>query len=187
MKFGHFTVETFDVEGPKLISPQVYGDQRGFFTERYRADDFEKMGLPLFIQDNYSRSQCGVIRGLHFQYNGPLGKLVSVTRGQILDVAVDIRASSPTFGRFVQVKLTDAQPQWLWVPAGFAHGFEVLSSEGADILYKVDGLYNPKGEGAIIWNDPELKIQWTNPTPLLSEKDKVAPLFSEYKMKPHFN
>lgn len=180
-------IKKFKVEGPLLISPKMVGDSRGFFCERFRVDQFKEMGIHNnFIQDNYSRSSFGILRGLHYQWQEPQSKLVTCTKGMILDVAVDIRAQSPTFGQTVIAELNGDKPEWLWVPAGFAHGFLVLSQEGADVSYKVDALWNAKGEGGIRWNDPDLNIHWPNQSPLLSDKDKVATLFAEYKVNPKF-
>jgi dTDP-4-dehydrorhamnose 3,5-epimerase len=180
-------VTKFDIEGPKLIEPKVYGDDRGFFTERYREDLFAEVGVPPnFIQDNYSRSAAKVLRGLHYQYDKPQAKLVTAAQGRILDVIVDIRSKSPTFGRSLQVELDSSKPAWFWVPAGFAHGFLVLSPEGADLMYKVDSYYNPKGEGGICWNDPELRIDWPVDTPELSARDSALPSWTEYCQAPRF-
>ena len=177
-------VEKFEIEGPLLIEPRLFKDERGFFVERFREDQLREIGIQNhFIQDNFSRSEWKVLRGLHYQYDKPQSKLVTCTRGTILDVAVDIRKSSPTFGQAVQVELSGDNPQWLWIPAGFAHGFAVLSEEGADLLYKVDAPYNPKGEGAIRWDDPDLKINWTVSNPLVSERDQGAMSFMELKNK----
>lgn len=181
---GNFQVQSFAIQGPLLISPKILGDARGFFTERFRTAEFKEMGLPNYIQENYSRSQVNVLRGLHYQYDPPQGKLVTATRGKILDVIVDIRHKSPTYGQHLKVELSGDLAQWFWVPAGFAHGFCVLSQEGADVMYKVDNLYNAAGEGAILWNDPELGIQWPVREPLLSGKDQASPTFADYRKKP---
>ncbi len=180
-------VKTFSVEGPKLITLKKFGDDRGFFCERFRRDVFEKNGLPFnFIQENYSRSGFAVTRGLHYQWEGPQGKLVGCFRGHIFDVAVDIRRDSPTFGKSVSVELKCDEPAWFWVPAGFAHGFQVLSETGADVAYKVDHYYNPANEGAIRWNDPTLNIPWPLKDPVLSGKDAVAGDFEVYTRSPRF-
>ena len=176
-QIGNYTIQSFEIKGPLLISPKCFGDERGFFTERYRADEFQKMGLPNFVQDNYSRSQFGVLRGLHFQFNKPAGKLVSVSRGRIFDVLVDIRKDSPTFGRNQSAILSGDQPQWFWVPAGFAHGFVTLS-ESADFLYKTTDYYAPEHERALAWDDPHVGIEWplhelAGP-PAISAKDAQA-------------
>lgn len=179
--------KTFEISGPLLISPTILGDARGFFCERFRVDQFKELGINHpFIQDNYSRSAFGILRGLHFQWDQPQGKLVTCTHGAILDVAVDIRIKSPTFGKHITVELHGNKPEWLWVPPGFAHGFLVLSPEGADVSYKVNALWNGKGEGGIAWNDSELAIDWRNKNPLLSEKDQIAMSFTEYIKSPKF-
>ncbi len=165
----------------------MFGDARGFFCERFRVDEFKEAGLPHeFKQDNFSRSAPGVLRGLHFQYERPQGKLVTAVRGAILDVIVDLRTQSPTFGHHLRVELTGDRPEWLWVPPGFAHGFYVLPGETADIAYKVDQFYNPQGEGGILWNDQDLRIEWPISEPNLSERDKRLPKFSDYRSNPLF-
>lgn len=180
-------VKNYNIEGLKLLSPKVFYDNRGFFCERYRVDQFKEIGIHQnFIQDNYSRSDFGILRGLHYQWDQPQSKLVTCTRGTILDVAVDIRQASPTFGKQVMVELSGDKPQWFWIPAGFAHGFLVLSKDGADLSYKVDAPWNSRGEGAIFWKDSELSIPWPKMSPLLSEKDQKAPSFAEYKIQPRF-
>lgn len=181
-------VREYAVSGPLLIKPKVFGDARGFFVERYREDLFREIGIQnRFLQDNHSRSAHRVLRGLHYQFDQPQGKLVTAIRGQIQDVVVDLRSGSPTFGQSVSVVLDGDRPEWFWVPAGFAHGFAVLSQDGADVMYKVDAPYNPKGEAGIAWNDPELKIDWQVMMPLLSEKDQRQPLFREYQKAPQFH
>jgi dTDP-4-dehydrorhamnose 3,5-epimerase len=173
--------------GLKLIQLKVYGDQRGFFVERFREDAFQEMGITnRFVQDNHSRSAPGVLRGLHYQTEPPQGKLAGCIRGRIWDVAVDIRKDSETFGQHFGVELSDMNGLLLWIPAGFAHGFCVLGDEPADVLYKVDGVYNPKTEGGISWKDPELKISWPIQNPTISEKDQKQPTFSEYRNRPAF-
>lgn len=180
-------VKKFEIEGPLVVEPKAHGDSRGFFVERYREDLFREIGIGAhFIQDNYSRSQHKVLRGLHYQYDRPQSKLVTATRGTILDVIVDIRKDSPTFGRSLAVELDGAKPTWFWVPAGFAHGFLVLSEEGADLMYKVDALYNPNGESGISFNDPDLKIDWPIKDPLISQRDAQQMAWAEYKKSPRF-
>ena len=177
----------FNIEGPILITPKILGDERGFFCESFRVDRFQGLGIAnTFVQDNLSRSAYGILRGLHFQWNKPQSKLVTCTRGLILDVAVDIRKSSPTYGQYVSQELSGTKPQWLWIPAGFAHGFIVLSKEGADVNYKVDAYWNGAGESGILWNDPEIGIQWPIGNPILSEKDRVSKTFADYKRDPRF-
>ena len=180
-------VTDFPIKGPLLIEPKVHGDPRGFFTERYREDLFREIGIPNnFIQDNYSRSSGGVLRGLHFQYDKPQSKLVTVTTGRILDVVVDVRKDSPTYGRSLSVEIDGGKPSWFWVPAGFAHGVLVLSSEGADLLYKVDSYYNANGEGGVKWNDPDLGIAWPIQNPKVSARDQELASWKQYRAAPRF-
>lgn len=158
-----------------LIEPKVFGDARGFFKETWQAERYEAAGIPSkFVQDNLSRSVKGTLRGLHFQEPRPQGKLVSVVRGAVLDVAVDVRKGSPTFGRHVAVELSEDNHRQLWVPPGFAHGFCVLT-ESADFSYKCTDLYFPKFDAGIAWNDPELGIAWPIASPVISEKDARLP------------
>jgi len=167
--------------GVKLIEPRVLGDDRGFFMETWNARSFAEAGLDLhFVQDNHSRSARHVLRGLHFQITNPQGKLVRVTAGSVFDVAVDLRRSSPHFGRWVGYELSAANKRMLWVPPGFGHGFVVLS-DVADFLYKCTALYDPAAERAVRWDDPTLGIDWGlgGATPLLSAKDDAAPLLAE--------
>ena len=159
-----------------IIEPKVFGDSRGFFLESFNARDFaEATGIQAqFVQDNHSRSQRGVLRGLHYQIDNPQGKLVRVTQGAVLDVAVDIRRSSPTFGRWVATRLNADDHRQFWIPPGFAHGFLVLS-ESADFLYKTTDYYNPSAERSIRWDDPDLAIDWgLQAPPLLSAKDQAG-------------
>jgi dTDP-4-dehydrorhamnose 3,5-epimerase len=156
-----------------VIEPKVFGDARGFFLESWNARAFrEATGVEAsFVQDNHSRSARGVLRGLHYQLRQPQGKLVRVVRGAVFDVAVDLRRSSPSFGRWVGVELGEDNHRQLWVPPGFAHGFLVLS-ESADFLYKTTDYYAPEHERCIAWNDPDLAIAWpAGITPSLSDKD----------------
>ncbi|MFN4003548.1 MAG: dTDP-4-dehydrorhamnose 3,5-epimerase [Hylemonella sp.] len=159
-----------------LIEPQVYGDERGFFFESYNARAFRQAtGLDVsFVQDNHSRSAKGVLRGLHYQIRQPQGKLVRVVRGSVYDVAVDLRRSSPTFGRWVGVELSEHNHRQLWVPPGFAHGF-VVTSDSADFLYKTTDYYAPEHERCIAWDDPALGIAWPlDGVPQLSAKDRAG-------------
>jgi dTDP-4-dehydrorhamnose 3,5-epimerase len=159
-----------------IIEPQVYGDDRGFFLESFNAQKFAaETGVKLnFVQDNHSRSSRNVLRGLHYQIQQPQGKLVRVASGEVLDVAVDIRKSSPTFGEWVSCFLSGANKKQFWVPPGFAHGFIVLS-ETADFLYKTTDYYAPQYERSVLWNDPDLAIDWQiTEEPILSEKDRAA-------------
>lgn len=159
-----------------LFEPQVFGDERGFFFESFNQRQFEQaVGRSVhFVQDNHSRSARQVLRGLHYQISQPQGKLVRVVQGEVFDVAVDIRRSSPTFGRWVGVHLSADNHHQLWVPEGFAHGFLVLS-ESAEFLYKTTDFYAPEHERCIIWNDPELGIEWPmEGEPVLSAKDSLG-------------
>ena len=161
------------IAGPVIIEPRVFGDARGFFMETWNAAAFAAAGLDLtFVQDNHSRSQKGVLRGLHFQNPGPQGKLVRVTRGAVFDVAVDLRASSATFGKWVGVELSAANQRMFWVPEGFAHGFLTLEDD-TDFLYKCTAPYAPQSEFTLAWDDPAVGIEWpvADLTPLISEKD----------------
>jgi len=164
-----------------IIEPRVFGDARGFFYESFNQKAFnEATGQSLsFVQDNHSRSGRGVLRGLHYQIQQPQGKLVRVVRGAVFDVAVDIRKRSPTFGKWVGVELSEDNHRQLWVPAGFAHGFLVLS-ESADFLYKTTDYYAPEYERCILWSDPGIGIQWPMTTePSLSAKDKQGLTLSQ--------
>lgn len=161
-----------------VIEPSIYEDERGYFQETYNSKKYsEYAGINLnFVQDNKSRSVKNVLRGLHFQKNNPQGKLVRVTRGEVFDVVVDIRKESNTFGKWNGVYLNEDNKKQLWVPPGFAHGFLVMS-DIADFEYKCTSFYDPADEGSIIWNDPDLKIQWPDSNPIVSNKDKQANLF----------
>ncbi|MCR9179647.1 MAG: dTDP-4-dehydrorhamnose 3,5-epimerase [Erythrobacteraceae bacterium] len=161
------------IPGPLIIEPRVFGDARGFFLETWNAAAFAGAGLDLaFVQDNHSRSQKGVLRGLHFQNPGPQGKLVRVTRGAVFDVAVDLRASSPHFGKWVGVELNADNQRMFWVPEGFAHGFLTLKDD-TDFLYKCTAPYAPQSEYTLAWNDPAVGIEWpmTGLDPIISDKD----------------
>jgi len=162
--------------GVLLIRPRVFGDERGFFLETFSAERYRQAaGIEQpFVQDNHSRSQRGVLRGLHFQRTRPQGKLVGVARGSVFDVAVDIDPASPTCGRHVGVELSDANHLQLWIPPGYAHGFCVLS-EVADFVYKCTDYYRPEDEGGLAWNCPHLGIPWPIDVPLLSAKDQCYP------------
>ena len=174
-------VVTTDLPGVLIIEPKVFGDERGFFYESFNARSFkEATGLEVqFVQDNHSRSQKGVLRGLHYQLENTQGKLVRVTAGEVLDVAVDIRRSSPHFGKWVAVRLSAENHRQMWVPEGFAHGFVVLS-DFAEFLYKTTDYYTPSAERSIRWDDPDLAIDWQlDAAPQLSGKDQVATLFKD--------
>ncbi len=178
-------ITSLDLPGLKLVELQIHGDHRGFFVERFNEAKFKEAGLTThFVQDNHSRSSPGVLRGLHYQVSPAQGKLVGVIRGKVWDVAVDIRPKSPTFGKSFGVELSGENGKMLWIPAGFAHGFCVLGDELADMLYKVDGLYNPKTEGGIHWADPELNIPWPTSHRTVSERDEKLPSFAAYKKAP---
>jgi dTDP-4-dehydrorhamnose 3,5-epimerase len=173
-------ITTCFIEGLKIIELDAYKDSRGFFVERFNKKTFADNGLPTeFIQDNFSRSIPGVIRGLHYQNNPSQSKLVGCIKGRIWDVALDIRKGSPTFGKYFAIELSQDNYKLLYIPAGFAHGFCVLGNEEADVHYKVDGIYNKAGEGGIIFNDPDLGIEWPVENSIVSDKDKVLPRFKE--------
>jgi len=173
------------LKGLKIVALDVLGDARGFFVERYQQDKFKDAGLPTdFIQDNHSRSAPNILRGLHYQHTPPQGKLVGVTRGRVLDVAVDIRPNSPTYGQYEAVELTGDNGLLFWIPAGFAHGFCVLGDEPADMLYKVTGKYSAAGEGGIAYNDPDLAIDWPLKNPLISARDQGQQSFAQYRASP---
>lgn len=165
------------IDGVLLLAPKVFGDSRGFFFESFNARVFaEATGLQLdFVQDNHSRSARHVLRGMHFQVNRPQGKLVRVVRGEVFDVAVDIRRDSPTYGRWVGERLSETNQRQLWVPPGLAHGFLVLS-ESADFLYKTTDYYDPVSERCLAWNDPGVGIDWPleGQAPALSGKDQAG-------------
>ena len=164
-----------------IIEPKVFGDERGFFLETFQTERYVDAGINLpFVQDNHSRSSKGVLRGLHFQKTKPQGKLVRVVRGEVYDVAVDIRQGSLTYGQWEAVILSEENKTQFWVPPGFAHGFVVLS-ETADFEYKCTDYYDPSDEGSLLWNDPDLNIPWPIDNPKLSEKDANAPLLANLK------
>ena len=171
-----------DIEGVFILEPKVFNDARGYFFESYNERDFKNLiGDIKFVQDNESRSQYGVLRGLHFQKGEfSQAKLVRVVRGTVYDVAVDLRKSSPTFGKHVGVELSEENHRQFFIPRGFAHGFAVMS-DIAVFQYKCDNLYSPSNEGAVLWNDPQLSIEWPVPADkiILSEKDKRHPLLKD--------
>ena len=170
------------IEGVLLIKPKVWGDARGYFVETWQQQRYEAAGIDLpFVQDNHSMSTRGILRGLHYQLNRPQGKLVRVTQGEVFDVAVDMRKSSPTFGQSVGVSLSSDNHRMLWVPPGFAHGFIVIS-ESADFLYKCTDFYLPEHERCVRWDDADLAIEWPLPEgfqPLLSAKDAAGKAFKD--------
>ena len=156
----------------KIIEPKCFGDARGFFLETFSAQRYPNAGINVsFVQDNHSRSTKGVLRGLHYQLTNPQGKLVSVTRGEVLDVAVDIRVGSPTFGQWYSAVLNDENHRQMYIPPGLAHGFVVLS-ETVDFVYKCTDYYHPEDEKGLLWNDPAIGIDWRIDQPILSEKDR---------------
>ncbi len=167
------------IEGVLVIEPQIHGDERGFFLETFQADRYYEMGIEhTFVQDNHSRSSKGVLRGLHFQKTKPQGKLVRVVRGEVFDVAVDIRVGSPTFGKWEGIILSETNKRQFWIPPGLAHGFVVLS-DSADFEYKCTDYYDSSDEGCLVWNDPTVAIKWPDLQPLLSDKDNNGLLLEE--------
>ena len=175
-----FIFQRLSIPEVQLIEPKVFPDGRGFFLETYKHADFVQAGIrEHFTQDNYSRSEKGVLRGLHYQQDPHgQGKLVRCMRGRIFDVAVDMRKGSPSFGTWVGAELSEENNHQLYVPIGFAHGFQVLS-DLADVLYKCTTEYYPAADRGVIWNDPDLAIRWPLADPLLSAKDRVLPLFKD--------
>jgi dTDP-4-dehydrorhamnose 3,5-epimerase len=168
-----------ELDGVVLIEPEVHGDQRGFLVETWRAGTWRELGVDVdFVQHNHSRSVGGTLRGLHFQTSPGQAKLVRCMRGAIFDVAVDLRRDSPGFGRWEGHRLDDEKHHQLFVPAGFAHGFCVLSEE-ADVSYQLSSLYDPATEAGIAWDDPEVGVEWPVSEPLLSERDRGAPRLAE--------
>lgn len=170
-----------DIPGLLILEPKVFGDERGYFFESYNRRAFkEATGLdPAFVQDNQSRSRKGVLRGLHYQITQPQGKLVRVLAGEVYDVAVDLRRSSKTFGKWVGLMLTAASPRQLWIPPGFGHGFYVVS-ETAEFFYKTTDFYAAAAERTILWNDPQIGIDWPlDGEPLLAEKDRKGVRLAE--------
>ena len=168
-----------------VLEPRVFADDRGFFLESYNEKVFREVGIPdKFVQDNHSFSKRGVLRGLHYQVGKPQGKLVRVVSGEVLDVFVDLRRSSSSFGRWHGVRLSGENRLLAWIPAGFAHGFHVLS-ESAHVVYKANEFYFPELERTVLWNDPDLNIAWENTAePLLSEKDKKGKLLKDAELFP---
>ena len=177
-------IERTAIEDVKIVQPEVFQDARGFFTEVYRKDQFEALGLPsTFLQLNHSRSAKSVLRGLHFQWDPPMGKLMRVTQGRAFLVAVDIRVGSPTLGKWVGVEVSSEDKKQVWAPAGFARGFCVLS-DFAEIEYLCTGLYNSKAESNFLWNDPEVGIQWPVKDPIISARDSRAQTFKQWLARP---
>ena len=177
-------IESTHLNGLAVLVPEVFEDQRGFFMETFRADQFQELGLPHeFVQDNHSRSEKGVLRGLHFQWDPPMAKLMRVTYGTAFLVAVDIRKDSPTLGQWYGLEASAQNKKQVYAPTGFARGFCVLS-DFAEIQYKCTGIYNPKGESGIRWDDSDIGIEWPIQNPTLSPKDAQAQTLSEWLRKP---
>lgn len=175
---SNFTFEKTSIDGVCIITPKVYGDDRGYFMETYKESDFKEAGICCnFLQDNQSKSRKGVLRGLHFQKAYPQAKLVRVIKGEVYDVAVDLRKDSPTYGKYIGVVLSEENKKQFFIPRGFAHGFLVLSDE-AEFVYKCDNLYHPEDEGGLMYNDKDIAIDWPEGYDfILSEKDKNFPTF----------
>lgn len=184
MKMGQIKVlkNAGNIEGLCIIEPAVHGDERGYFMETYNARDMQEAGLNMaFVQDNQSMSKKSVLRGLHFQKQFPQGKLVRVISGAVFDVAVDLRKNSKTFGKWYGVELTAENKKQFYIPEGFAHGF-LVRSETAEFCYKVTDFWHPNDEGGIMWNDPDIGIDWGDVSGvILSEKDKKHPLLKDCK------
>ena len=167
------------LDGLILLTPTKHGDERGFFMETFRADAWAAQGVPTqFVQDNHSRSRKGTVRGMHFQTSPGQGKLVRVSRGRVLDVVVDIRRASPTFGQWEAVELDDERGEQLWIPVGFAHGFCVLSDE-ADFVYKCTSYFDPATEAGFSFADPDVGIRWPEGELIYSQRDRDAPRLAE--------
>jgi len=183
---GNFKFNETKIDGVYIIEPKVFGDNRGYFMESYNKEHFEEAGLNMtFVQDNESKSSKGVLRGLHFQKKHSQGKLVRVTKGEVFDVAVDLRVGSPTYGHWEGVILNDQNKKQFYIPEGFAHGFLVLSDE-AVFNYKCTEFYSPEYDGGVMWNDPEINIEWPLDrieNVLLSEKDKVHPNLKDLDLR----
>ena len=181
---GKFNFIKTSIDGVMIIEPTAFGDSRGYFMETYQREDFIKGGITVeFVQDNQSMSTKGVLRGLHFQKQFPQSKLVRCIRGEVFDVAVDLREGSPTYGKWEGVLLSAENKRQFFIPKGFAHGFLVLS-DAAEVVYKVDDFYHPNDEGGLMWNDPDIGVEWPIPEGFeikLSDKDKLHPAFSLMK------
>ncbi len=181
MKIG---VESKALNGVVVLVPEIFQDSRGFFLESFRADQFRDIGLPTdFVQDNHSRSAKAVVRGLHFQWDPPMGKLMRVTAGSAFLVAVDIRKGSPTLGQWLGVEASTQNRRMVWAPAGFARGFCSLE-DGTEIQYKCTGLYNQQGESGIRWDDPAIGIQWPVNDAVVSNKDRIARRLEQWLASP---
>jgi dTDP-4-dehydrorhamnose 3,5-epimerase len=181
---GNFTFIETKIKGVYIIDVKAYGDNRGYFMETYKESDFIEAGLRYnFVQDNQSSSRKGVLRGLHFQKTYPQAKLVRVLKGEVFDVAVDLRKDSPTYGQWVGAVLSEENKRQFMIPRGFAHGFVVMS-DYAEFAYKCDELYHPEDEGGIMWNDPAIGIDWPDVGEIiLSEKDKTHPSLADSKIE----
>lgn len=181
---GNFTFNETKIKDVYIIDVKTYGDNRGYFMETYKESDFKEAGLNYnFVQDNQSSSRKGVLRGLHFQKTYPQAKLVRVLKGEVFDVAVDLRKDSPTYGQWVGVVLSEENKRQFMIPRGFAHGFVVMS-DYAEFAYKCDELYHPEDEGGIMWNDPAIGIEWPEVGEIiLSEKDKIHPSLADSKIE----
>lgn len=181
---GKFNFLKTSIEGVIIVEPTVFGDDRGYFLETYQYNDYCEGGIDVtFVQDNQSKSKKGVLRGLHFQKQFPQSKLVRVIKGEVFDVAVDLRPGSPTYGKYEGVILSEENKRQFFIPKGFAHGFVVLSDE-AEFVYKVDDFYHPNDEGGLMWNDPDVGIKWPfdeNFEVILSDKDKVNSSLKDLK------
>ena len=179
-------VKNTSLDGVKIITPTVFEDERGYFFESYKTPIFKNNELPInFVQDNEVKSTKGVLRGLHYQFNRPQGKLIRVISGSILDVAVDIRKGSPTFGQSEIVHLTAENNKMLYIPEGFAHGYLVTSSESI-VVYKCTDIYDPNDQYGIIWNDETIGVDWTYDSPILSEKDLMLPALNDQQFLPEY-
>jgi dTDP-4-dehydrorhamnose 3,5-epimerase len=180
---GKFTFSETNIKGVYIIEPSLYGDQRGYFMETYNKEDFAKAGIShAFVQDNQSSSHKGVLRGLHFQKNYPQAKLVRVLKGEVFDVAVDLRETSSTYGKWIGIILSEKNRKQFFIPRGFAHGFLVLS-DYAEFAYKCDQLYHPEDEGGLMYNDPEIAIDWPDIGEImLSDKDAKHPNLAQSKI-----
>ncbi|MBQ9358416.1 MAG: dTDP-4-dehydrorhamnose 3,5-epimerase [Abditibacteriota bacterium] len=179
-QFGNFVFIETDIKDVVIIEPRLFGDRRGYFMETYRESDFDAAGLRYrFVQDNQSSSRRGVLRGLHFQKTHPQAKLVRVLKGEVFDVAVDLRSGSPTYGKWTGVLLSEDNHRQFMVPRGFAHGFLVVS-DYAEFAYKCDDFYHPEDEGGIRWDDPDIAVRWPfTEGIILSDKDKINPFFAD--------
>ena len=183
---GKITVETCKIEGLKVVTPKVFGDERGYFMETYNFNDFKEAGIDqVFVQDNQSSSTKGVLRGLHYQIEHPQDKLVRVVRGEVFDVAVDLRKGSATYGEWFGVLLSEENKKQFFIPKGFAHGFVVLS-DYAEFCYKCSDFYHPGDEGGLRYNDPDIAIEWPIPDDMelnINERDRNWPSFADYRSR----